>query len=136
MVPNQNARNIYHEQMNNGVDNMNCDSNQADWIDWWTNPSQHADDGGALVVGYVVEDLVDLGGVADLHLDRVRVLQGVELQRRDQRAGYELGPVREMTNETKLRNCYEQWTTNLQIIMAHVKICKVPKIIAKYVKYW
>ena len=86
--------------MNNGVDNMNCDSNQADWIDWWTNPSQHADDGGALVVGDVVEDLVDLGGVADLHLDRVRVLQGVELQRRDQRAGYELGPAWQMTQNS------------------------------------
>ena len=55
---------------------------------------EHPDDGGTLVVRDVVEDLVHLGRVTDLHLDWVRVLKRVQLQSRDQRARDELRPAR------------------------------------------
>ena len=53
---------------------------------------EHADDGGALVVGNVIKDLVDLVRVADGHFDRVRVLKAVQIQRRRRHVRDELRP--------------------------------------------
>ena len=46
--------------------------------------AQHADDGRALAVGNRVEYLVEVGGRAHAHLDRMRALQTVQLERSEQ----------------------------------------------------
>lgn len=53
---------------------------------------QHANDTGALAVRDGVEDLVDLGGRTDWHLDRMAALQAVELESTAIVAVYELRP--------------------------------------------
>ena len=53
---------------------------------------KHPDDGGSLVVGDVVEDLIHFGGVPDLHLDGVRALEGVQFQGLEEGAGDKLLP--------------------------------------------
>lgn len=53
---------------------------------------QHANDTGTLAVRDGVEDLVDLGGRTDWHLDRMAALQAVELESTTIVAVDELGP--------------------------------------------
>ena len=52
---------------------------------------QHSDDSRSFVVGNLVEYRIDLGRVANLHFDRVTVLEAVELLREDVAVGAKPG---------------------------------------------
>ena len=60
---------------------------------------QHADDGGAFVIGNVVEYFIDFIRMTNRNFDRMRIFKTVEIQGRSRSVSHKLSPYFEFGKE-------------------------------------